>query len=455
MPFDGFPPEIIQRIFSLCCGRVAFIVPPFDDSMRSGTTQVTLSLVCSRWREIALNTSTLWGDVMVRYYPRRKPARGPTASFQFVQDWLIRAGVTPISLYIYVYGALESEIAAISQTLLSSFHITNLELESVECHRFLLPTNNSYYLERLHLTLDAELSVPIDAFPPLPEMPSLKELCLCLDLNFFRDLRDIYAIPWHQLRVLNLCGNTWPSQILFNILQQCKSLVGCNLLVKLQSRQHEHDIVLPNLESLVIEIDSTGSADPIIWSLTLPNLRSLNIRFSNQFETKLSLSPDAIVTMAQRSGFNKHLSFFSLCLMKQPVDVRSLLGTMPALKRVQLHGPLMFQPGTFDDLSSGTIGPQLEEIRFGIISNKEIGLLLETVGQRHEKAKAVPDIRPFASVTCSASGSELKSHQQRAKQCSEAFNADVAILMATSDDGSDWESDQDVGEESDSGPDAA
>ncbi|KAM6499638.1 hypothetical protein JOM56_005146 [Amanita muscaria] len=100
---------------------------------------------------------------------------------------------------------------------------------------------------------------------------------------------------------------------------------------------------------------------------------------------------------------------------------------MPALERVQIHGPLMFRPGTFDDLSSGTIGPQLEEIRFGVMSDEEIGLLLEAVGQRHEKAKTVSGIRPFASVTCCA-GSEFESHKQRAKQCSEAFKTDVAII---------------------------
>ncbi|KAM6499636.1 hypothetical protein JOM56_005144 [Amanita muscaria] len=131
--------------------------------------------------------------------------------------------------------------------------------------------------------------------------------------------------------------------------------------------------------------------------------------------------------MAQRSGFNK-LTDFSLCPTEQPVDVRSLLASMLALERVQLNEPLIFQPGTFDDLSSGTIGPRLEEIDFGTMSDEEIGLLLEAVGQRHEKAKTVSDIRPFASVTCCASGSELESHKQRAKRCSEAFNTDVEIV---------------------------
>ncbi|KAM6490773.1 hypothetical protein JOM56_013736, partial [Amanita muscaria] len=166
---------------------------------------------------------------------------------------------------------------------------------------------------------------------------------------------------------------------------------------------------------------------PIIRSLTLPNLRSLDIR-GWLWETTFELSTEAIVMMAQRSGF-KRLTDFSLCRTEQPVDVRSLLGSMPALKSVELLGPLMFQPGTFDDLSSGTIGPQLERIHFGAMSDEEITLLLETVGQRHEKAKTVSDIRRFAHVTgrCT-SESELKSHNQRAKQCGEAFDAHVAIL---------------------------
>ncbi|KAM6499646.1 hypothetical protein JOM56_005154 [Amanita muscaria] len=388
MPFDDLPVEIIQYVFSLCCGSVKFTIPKERNISRVGTTQVTLSLVCSRWREITLNTSALWADVVVECDVGRRRPRG-TPPFRFVRKWLNRAGMTPISLYISVYEALESQLAAISRTLLSSFYITNLRLESIHCHHLLLPTNNSDYLESLHLSL---YGLARDTFPRLPEMPSLKELHLCLYHSDFVDLTNIYLIPWHQLRVFTICDNPWPSQMLLNILQRCKSLVECTLLVKLEYGQHEHDIILPSLESLVLDIKSEGSADPIIRSLTLPNLRSLDIRSPTKI-TKLSLSPEDIVMMAQRSGFNKHFSSFSLCQTKQPVDVRSLLRSMPALERVQIHGPLMFWPGTFDDLSSGTIGPQLEEIRFGVMSDEEIGLLLETVGQRHEKAKTMSDIR--------------------------------------------------------------
>ncbi|KIL59364.1 hypothetical protein M378DRAFT_1012040 [Amanita muscaria Koide BX008] len=426
MSFDDLPLEITQDIFSLlCCRGVEFRIPQEPDRTRSGTTQVTLSLVCSSWREIALNTRTLWGDVMVYYDAGRERAQRSTTPFRFVQNWLNRARTTPISLYIYVSDAWEFQIAAISQTLLSSFHITNLRLVSHKCYHSLLPTNNSYHLESLHLSLYAPAR---DTFPRLPEMPSLKGFHLCVYPDDFVDLPNIYySIPWHQLRVFTLSEAYWSSQMLFNILQRCESLVQCTLLVKLEYGQHEHDIVLPNLESLVLDMDGKSSTYPIIRSLTLPNLRSLDIR-GWMWETTFELSTEAIVMMAQRSGF-KRLTDFSLCRTEQPVDVRSLLGSMPALKSVQLHGPLMFQPGTFDDLSSGTIVPQLEEIRFGVMSDEEIGLLLETVGQRHEKAKTVSDIRRFAHVTgrCT-SESELKSHNQRAKQCGEAFNAHVAIL---------------------------
>ncbi|KIL59328.1 hypothetical protein M378DRAFT_169390 [Amanita muscaria Koide BX008] len=427
MHFDDFPLEIIQYIFNLCCQTVRFRIPQGPDRRRSGTTQVTLSLVCSRWRQIVLNTSTLWGDLAVFYEAGREPALGPTASFQFVQNWLNRAGMTPISLSVSINEALESQIAEISQTLLSSFHVTNLDLESF--HSLLLvPTNNSPRLERLHLSLYGPARTT-DTFPRLPEMPSLKELRLCLHPRDVVDLTNIYTIPWHQLRVFTLSENYWSSQMLFNILQRCKSLVECTLLVKLDYGQHENDIVLPNMETLVLDIKLGDSADPFIRSLTLPNLKSLEITSWNRY-SKLPVSPEAIVITAQRSGFNKRLTYFSLSRTEQAVDVRSLLGYMPALKSVKLLGPLMFQPGTFDDLSSGTIGPQLEEISFGVMSDEEIGLLLETVGHRHEKAKTVSGITPFAFVTgqCT-SESDLESHRQRAKQCSEAFNAHVAIFM--------------------------
>ncbi|KIL54631.1 hypothetical protein M378DRAFT_745889 [Amanita muscaria Koide BX008] len=426
MHFNDLPLEIIQHVFSLCCRRVWFRIPQERDRSRSGTIQVTLLLVCSRWREIALNTSALWGDIMVIYEAGRERARGLTASFQFVQNWLNRAGMTPISLLIYVHEALESQIAAIPQTLLSSFHVTNLDLASF--HSFpLVPMNTLSRLERLRLSLH-EPARRIGVFPRLPEVPSLKDLHLCLHPDDFVDITNIYLIPWHQLHVCTLSENHWSSQMLFNILQRCKSLVKCTLLMKLDDGQHENDIVLSNLESLVLDMKFRGSADHIIRSLTLPNLKYLEITSWNRY-SKLPVSPEAIVMMAQRSGFNQRLTYFSLCRTEQPVDVRSLLVSMPALKNVQLLGPLMFQLGTFDDLSSGAVGPQLKEIFLGVMSDEEITLFLETVGQRHEKAKTVSDITPFALVTgqCT-SESDFESLTRRAKQCSEAFNAHVEIM---------------------------
>ncbi|KAM6499676.1 hypothetical protein JOM56_005184 [Amanita muscaria] len=427
MLFDDLPLEVLQRIFTFCCGTVTLKEPSQTPGTRTGATQVTLSLVCSRWREVVLNTSELWGDVAVDYHAigERELA---TTSFQSAHNWLNRAGMTPISLSIYVFGASESQVAAISQMLLSSFHVTRLDVRSFYSS-LLAPTNNLSRLERLKLTLYRPRRTTHN-FPRLSEMPSLKELYFRLDLGKFVDITNIYLIPWHQLRVFHLSQYYWPSRMLLNILQQCKSLVWCILFVKLEDGQHEHDIILPNLEHLLLDMNGVGNADPFIRSLTLPNLRSLEIT-SLEWSKKPLLNPKAIIIMAQRSGFNKYLTDFSLCLTEQPVDVRSLLASMPALERVQLDGPFMFQPGTFDDLSSGTIGPRLEEIDFGVMSDEEIGLLLETVGQRHEKAKTVSDIRAFASVAGCFSGNkfgrDFESHKQRAKQCSEAFNVHVEL----------------------------
>ncbi|KAM6499552.1 hypothetical protein JOM56_005060 [Amanita muscaria] len=181
-----------------------FTIPQDPDRSRSGTTQVTLSLVCSRWREIALNTTALWGDVVVIYDAGRERARGPTASFQF--------GLTaPESLSISVYEALESQIAAISQT---SFHVTKLDLASF--HSFLLVP-----ILALQLSFYEPawwMSRTTDVFPRLPEMPSLKELHLCSYPGEFADLTNIYLIPWDQLRVFTLSDNHWSSWMLFNIL---------------------------------------------------------------------------------------------------------------------------------------------------------------------------------------------------------------------------------------------
>ncbi|KIL56037.1 hypothetical protein M378DRAFT_89973, partial [Amanita muscaria Koide BX008] len=55
------PREIIGFIFSILCAEKI----PIPHKQEMTPPQITVSHVCSKWREIALATPTLWNDVEI------------------------------------------------------------------------------------------------------------------------------------------------------------------------------------------------------------------------------------------------------------------------------------------------------------------------------------------------------------------------------------------------------
>ncbi|KIL69142.1 hypothetical protein M378DRAFT_69975, partial [Amanita muscaria Koide BX008] len=61
------PREIISYIFSIMCTEKIYIPHKqvYLTNLTSSPSQVTLSHVCSKWREIALATPALWNNVKI------------------------------------------------------------------------------------------------------------------------------------------------------------------------------------------------------------------------------------------------------------------------------------------------------------------------------------------------------------------------------------------------------
>ncbi|KAM6499689.1 hypothetical protein JOM56_005197 [Amanita muscaria] len=433
MSIDNLPLEITQDIFTLCCRRVVIRVPRLKGYMpRNIATQETISLVCSKWRKIALGTSELWNSATVMFCAFQ--GVDLDHALENVRAWLDRAGTSSISLSIIAFGAEEPHVRKIRQALLS-YQIRRLDLQSIGA--FLVPSDTSCHLKSLSLTY--ELSEPGRVkrveFPNLPSLPSLKVLRLFFHPYDFTDHRNLYTIPWHQLSIFDNSHTYWPSRICLHILRQCQSLVQCTfwMLVTQEQVQSEveDDIILPNLEILSLNFDWRGSVDHILRRLILPNIKSLDL-ISRGSKIKIPLDPTVIELMARRSGF-KRLTTFAMPNTSNPVRIGSLLRYMPVLQSIELCGPVTFDERTFHDLSLGIIGPHLEEIQFKGLNEVEIVLMLRAIRERHVYAMAPgpSHIKPFKSVVLYCSrDSDVKTLGKEAERCSEELQIRVTVVSS-------------------------
>ncbi|KAM6499688.1 hypothetical protein JOM56_005196 [Amanita muscaria] len=441
MSIDDLPLEIIQNIFALCCSRPVVIRIPNDTDhqwqWRNTTTQVIISLVCSKWRIIAISTSELWNTVTVVFWA--SPDIDLDHGLENVQAWLNRAGTSSISLSILIRAVLEEPVLhKIRQSLLSyPGQIRDLDLQSIG--NFLVPIDTSCHLQNLSLKYQCLMRFAnCEEFPHLPSLPSLKVLRLILLPYHLTDYRNLYAIPWHQLSIFDNSHSYWPSRICLHILQQCQSLIQCTFwmsdaLERIQESEVEDDIILPNLEILSLRFGS-GSVDHILRPLVLPSIKSLDF-MSSDLETPLTLDLTIIEMMARRSGF-KRLTTFAIPDTSNPVRVVPLLRYMPALRSIKFGGRVTFDERAFHDLSLGIIGPHLEEMQFDEpkLNEVDIGLLLRTIRARHVYAMATApgpsQIKPFKSVALRYyyDNADIETLRKEADRCSDESKTQITLV---------------------------
>ncbi|KAF8596132.1 hypothetical protein BDV93DRAFT_563618 [Ceratobasidium sp. AG-I] len=123
-------PEILSRVFVLAASDSWC---SFDDTTLGVDTLSAVTSVCTRWRQIAIGTRSLWSHIDLRKSNQRK-GRGRYVS-NIAQLWLERTQGTPIELHIEEYRSISNEgISEIISILRAhSSPISSLIVES-SCH---------------------------------------------------------------------------------------------------------------------------------------------------------------------------------------------------------------------------------------------------------------------------------------------------------------------------------
>lgn len=263
----SLPNEIICEIF-LHFLPIYPLCPPLTGTL----SPTSLTHICRRWREIALDTPALWRAISFSYQPHIPLAQ----QFHIFDIWLSRSSYCPLSI------EMDDGRNGLTGNI-SGFIVTAV----LHCSRW----------EHLKLHIVGDLT---SDFPAIEgPMPLLRSLDLNLRDRFatwtalvgFRELPLLRTVildtstsralslklAWAQVTSLTLAGHLLRQCVPF--LQQTPNVVHCEL--KLNSGSHSYypllpNITLPRLKFLTLEVRGhtvvTG-----FDNLVVPALRSLRV----------------------------------------------------------------------------------------------------------------------------------------------------------------------------------
>ncbi|KAJ7778868.1 hypothetical protein B0H14DRAFT_327338 [Mycena olivaceomarginata] len=230
-PVLELPNEIVSEIF------VHFLpVYPHPPPLTGIRSPTWLTLICRKWREVALATPALWRAIgLTGHIPYEQQN-------QISEIWIKRTGSGPLSIKI-------------NNTYLSEM------IPAVVAHR----ARWEYLHLRVYVSALSKIIGPDASAPPFTfearrrsrgkhlqfhDMPQLRTVVL--DVCDFAG--SVMALPWGQLTSLRL-DYLHPSDCV-PILQQTTNLIHCGLHLRTHD-SHVHsgpDITLPFLESLTLTL---------------------------------------------------------------------------------------------------------------------------------------------------------------------------------------------------------
>lgn len=351
-PCRRLPPELVSEIFLYVKERTWF-------SHGSPRPCLSLSQICSAWREVAINTAGLWTNIQIGYQQKRFPKK-----LLLLQMFFERTGEFPLSLGI------------------------STGVENLGSHEDLMMNILTPYFTRMqYLTMAAPYScfakiasLPPDSFPLLESFhfrsyydpsrvtadPILEgPFPLAQRLRRFLYGGTLYNKTIHlpkQLTHLDLDDLTFEQSI--SALGYCPQLVELRMVfcVELQPEEifPDEPVVLPNLEVLILVWETP--AHYIFDHITIPAIDNLSIS-ADECDSWSSTSFASLVTRSSCAPTKLELTSIEM----EEEDFIEMLRLLPSLVYIDLECVRFVDDSVYTALiykNGASLVPKLEELYF-------------------------------------------------------------------------------------------
>ncbi|KAF8348897.1 hypothetical protein F5887DRAFT_948216 [Amanita rubescens] len=271
---NDLPTEILSHIFNLAAQDHGPVYFPISKQNRS--PQLVISHVCSHWRRVALCTPELWSDTLLAY-------SGPGRVIDLHEQWLLRAGNSPVTLSIRFPHLLDGdEVASALQRISLPFQVKRLFLDLMYEQFEKLSNLPETTLSDLAV-LELDISLPDDGdvnIRPLHFITRLQSLTLSGEQSLDVWFDKLSAIlPWSQLRSVDVrnigSANLHP---IVDILRQIPMLQRLNLYLNERRIDVFETLTMPYLRDfqLVIAMERR-EFDKVLRCFTCPSLEKFTL----------------------------------------------------------------------------------------------------------------------------------------------------------------------------------
>ncbi|KAM6494062.1 hypothetical protein JOM56_010423 [Amanita muscaria] len=388
-PIKCLPDNVLCNIFELLCQDELLAAIP----LLWIPPQITISHVCSAWRQLMLDTPAFWCSIRLESDSVMK-----IKEVDIAHAWLSRAKSLPCSVeIIFENGWSEADEYQdwrknIVKDIVSLFKLKKFDLTFPDYHLqdlLQFPDEKLRCIEDLCLRR-LDLKDSTNSETKLHKLPSLISFSLFgprLETSRLfgvapEDDSRLASIPWHQLRHIKI-HRMFPILFCLTMLELSSSaLETCSLEVYVDSsfmssppstlkeplqcsqlREFKVDIHSPSVtdsESMPEDI-----IDPFLGSLRCPKIKSLTVGPIDQFAARFNILPRSInlqtfLRMQHVSGM--HLEELIICNTARDLEVLPLLASFPSLRRLVLPPTINFTEEAMDKLGSGSIAPFLEDL---------------------------------------------------------------------------------------------
>ena len=376
--------DVLSYIFELCCEE-----PASFPIIRESDVRLILTQVCSAWREIMLNTPSIWNDVLVNMSEVSEGAY--PGIVQIASKWLNRAQNVPVEMTLrYHQFSSRGSTTDIVKQLIAPYKFRSLVLDV--CVPQMLEV----------------LALPEECLSSCTDLRFYNSSCgsigdgvcidgvidesdrdLILDFKLFPNLEvlqlhmsrwKIRSIPFHRLRHYSVEAPMKLS-ICWDILKHgSTTLEGCELEISKGNAAELNEVIrCPNIQDFSVHFDSrVRCIESFFMHLELPKLESLSIS-GHVTESELLMVGEWLRSsdiLLKRLSFDHYHNV--------PVSLRSLLQSMPSLHRLELDGDIILDSAIIHDLSTGALGRHLAFLQLSEIPGQLLSEFLDMVKMRSD-----------------------------------------------------------------------
>ncbi|KAF8326464.1 hypothetical protein F5887DRAFT_1197179 [Amanita rubescens] len=346
-PIGNVPSEVLSHIFVLC--SCDYPVPLLYHQWEV-PHQVTISHVCSRWRQVALSTGVLWSNVRISKFD------SDYARCRFLyQTWVGRACDYPLTLTLTFSGPL-TDLYNVFLDLVVPFRIKALHMTLPSDKFFDLPSFDveEFGIDVTNFLMEGDLS---------PLMERARRICIwtlgprSVRSQFGERIKAL-SLSWHQLRSFECHSNLVSLSTWLDILHQAQtlqSLERCRLTISEVGSGPLVGVCMPNLRWFALSLLGPIHPDSAIPLIVAPNITTLGITSPGNW------SSNTYDVIAKHYKLHQ-LQHFWIHAAQFPLRISQVLADAPMIDNLKVLGKPVLDAETRKDIASGRLGRYLTSL---------------------------------------------------------------------------------------------